>query len=71
MENVAVPELKSLTWDTVENNTVNVTLKKVREFTSPRVHSHLDGLLVHRSVTPQQNVAGTELYTWVKGDKVE
>ena len=31
----------------------------------------LDGMLVHRRVTPQQYVAGTNLYTWVKRDKVE
>ena len=28
-------------------------------------------MLVHRRVTPQQYVAGTHLYTWVKRDKVE
>ena len=32
---------------------------------------HLDRMLVHRSVTPQQYVAITHLYTWVKRDKVE
>jgi len=31
----------------------------------------LDRMLVHRRVTPQQYVAGTHLYTWVKRDKVE
>ena len=30
----------------------------------------LDGMLVHRRVTPQQYVAGTHLYTWVKTDNV-
>ena len=29
----------------------------------------LDGMLVHRRVTPQQYVAGTHLYTWVERDK--
>ena len=28
-------------------------------------------MLVHRMVTPQQHIAGTHLYTWVKRDKVE
>ena len=28
-------------------------------------------MLVHRRVTPQQHVAGTHLYTWMKRDKVE
>ena len=31
----------------------------------------MDGMLVHRRVTPQQYVAGTHLYTWVNRDKVE
>ena len=31
----------------------------------------LDGMLVHRRVTPQQYVTRTHLYTWVKRDKVE
>ena len=31
----------------------------------------LGKMLVHRRVTPQQYVAGTHLYTWVKRDKVE
>ena len=31
----------------------------------------LDGMLVHRRVTPQQYVAGTHLYTRVKRDKLE
>ena len=31
----------------------------------------LDGILDHCLVTPQQYVAGTPLYTWVKRDKVE
>ena len=31
----------------------------------------LDAMLVYRRVTPLQYVAGTHLYTWVKGDKVE
>ena len=26
----------------------------------------LDGMLIHRMVTPEQYVAGTHLYTWVK-----
>ena len=34
-------------------------------------YSPLDGMLVHCRVTPQQYVAGTHLYTWVKRDKVE
>ena len=34
-------------------------------------HTPLDGMLVHRRVAPQQYVAGTYLYTWVKRDKVE
>ena len=29
----------------------------------------LDGMLVHRRVTPQGYVAGTHLYTWVERDK--
>ena len=31
----------------------------------------LDGMLVHCMVTPQQYVAGTPLYTWVKTYKAE
>ena len=31
----------------------------------------LDGMLVHRRVSPQQYVTHTHLYTWVKRDKVE
>ena len=31
----------------------------------------VDGMLVHRRVTPQQYVTSTQLYTWVKRDKVE
>ena len=31
----------------------------------------LDGMVVHRRVTPQQYVAGTHLYTWVKREKGE
>ena len=31
----------------------------------------LDGILDHCLVTPEQYVAGTPLYTWVKRDKVE
>ena len=34
------------------------------------LHFPLDEMLVHRRVTPQQYVAGTHLYTWVKRDKV-
>ena len=34
-------------------------------------YSPLDRMLVHHRVTPQQYVAGTHLYTWVKRDKVE
>ena len=86
MENVAVPKLKSVAWDTVENNKV----KGVRELRSQRskrtelipvfltwsmprniATPPLDGMLVHRRVTPQQYVAGTQLYTLVKRDKVE
>ena len=33
-------------------------------------YSPLDGMLVHRRVTPQQYVAGTHLYTWVERDNV-
>ena len=33
-------------------------------------YSPLDGMLVHHRVTPQQYVASTPLYTWVKTDKV-
>ena len=29
-------------------------------------YSPLDGMLVHRTVTPQQYVTSTHLYTWVK-----
>ena len=43
---------------------------KVKAQTS-LVYSPLDGMLVHRRVAPQQYVAGTHLYTWVKRDKVE
>ena len=86
MENVAVPKLKSVAWDTVENNKV----KGVRELMNQRskrtelipvslawsitrniATPPLDGMLVHRSVTAQQYVAGTQLYTLVKRDKVE
>ena len=87
MENVAVPKLKWVAWDTVENNKV----KGVRELRSQRskrtelilvfltwsmprniaTPPPLDGMLVHRRVTPQQYVAGTQLYTLVKRDKVE
>ena len=31
----------------------------------------MEGMLVHRRVTPQEYVAGTHLYTYVKRDKVE
>ena len=34
-------------------------------------YSPLDRMLVYHRVTPQQYVAGTHLYTWVKRDKVE
>ena len=34
-------------------------------------YSPLDGMLVHRKVTPQQYVARAHMYTWVKRDKVE
>ena len=34
-------------------------------------YSPLDGMLVHRRVTPQQYVTGTHLYTWVKRHTVE
>ena len=34
-------------------------------------HSPLDGMLVHRKVTPSIMIAGTHLYTWVKRDNVE
>ena len=87
MENVAVPKLKSVAWDTVENNKV----KGVRELMNQRskrtelipvslawsitrniaTPPPLDGMLIHRSVTPQQYVAGTQLYILVKRDKVE
>ena len=30
----------------------------------------VDGMLVHRRVTPKQYVTGTHLYTWMKRDKV-
>ena len=30
----------------------------------------VDGMLVHRRVTPQQYVTSTQLYTWMKRDKV-
>ena len=30
-----------------------------------------DEMLFHRKVTPQQYVAGTHLYTWLKRDNVE
>ena len=30
----------------------------------------LNRMLVHHKLTPQQYVAGTHLYTWVKRDKV-
>ena len=31
----------------------------------------LDGMLVHRRITPKQYVASTHLYTWVERDNVE
>ena len=31
----------------------------------------LNGMVVHRRFTPQEYVAGTQLDTWVKRDKVE
>ena len=34
-------------------------------------YSPLDGMLVHSRVTPQEYVAGTHLFTWMKRDKVE
>ena len=34
-------------------------------------HGQEDEMLVHRKVTPQQYVAGTHLYTWLKRDNVE
>ena len=34
-------------------------------------YSPLNGMLVHRKVTPQHYVVGTHLYTWVKRDNVE
>ena len=43
------------------------TMKQAYEY----CYFPLDGMLVHRRVTPQQYVAGTHLYTWVKRDKVE
>ena len=43
------------------------TMKQEYEY----CYSPLDGMLVYRSVTPQQYVAGTHLYTWVKRDKLE
>ena len=33
-------------------------------------YSTLDGMLVHRRVTPQQYVAGTHLYSWMERDDV-
>ena len=41
-------------------------MKQLRVFS----YSSLDGMLVHRRVTPQQYVAGTHLYTWVERDNV-
>ena len=35
------------------------------------LNSLLDGMLVYHRVSPQEYVAGTHLYTWVKRDKVE
>ena len=43
-----------------------LSMKHAYEYCTP-----LDGMLVHRRVTPQQYVAGTNFYTWVKRDKVE
>ena len=44
-----------------------VSMKHAKEY----CYSPLYGMLVHRRVTPQQYVAGTHLYTWVKRDQVE
>ena len=33
--------------------------------------SPLDGMLVHRKVTPSIMITGTHLYTWVKSDNVK
>ena len=44
-----------------------LSIKHAQEY----CYSPLDGMVVHHRVTPQQYVAGTHLYTWVKRDKVE
>ena len=43
-----------------------LSMKHAKEY----CYCPLDGMLVHRGVTPQQYAAGTHLYTWVKRDKV-
>ena len=43
------------------------TMKQAYEY----CYSPQDGMLVHRRVTPQQFIAGTHLYTWVRRDKLE
>ena len=43
------------------------SMKQAKEY----CYSPLDGMLVHCRVTPQQYVACTVLYAWVKRDKVE
>ena len=42
-------------------------MKHAKEYS----YSPLDGMVVHCRVTPQQYVADTHLYTWVKRDEVE
>ena len=44
-----------------------ISMKHLQEYR----YSPLDGMLVHHGVTPEQYVASTHLYTWVKRDKVE
>ena len=43
-----------------------LSMKHAQEY----CYSPLDGMLAHCRVTPQQYVAGTHLYTWVKWSKV-
>lgn len=33
-------------------------------------YSPLDGMLIHRRITPNTKFAGTHKYTWVEGGKV-
>ena len=50
---------------TIRAYTSFFSMKHARSIATP-----VDGMLVHRRVIPQQYVAGTHLYKWVKRDKV-